>query len=215
MKIEFITDRETAKYFSPIPASTSMPDWYNSNIEPRDTIYSCPPVMDFINSGYMIRSTYEYDVDEKIKDFVKGREISSVNTRPQMRKHPSIYTNTAFPKTKVIQKSYARIETDFVIKTPPGYSCMIFHPHYQDITNFTVLPGIIDTDKHDYVLSVVVEAHVKNLKISPGDILAQVVPFKRDPWTSQVNLVDNISSHVLQYITGAYKKLFHAKKEFK
>jgi hypothetical protein len=216
MKITFETDNAASKeHFYPLPANECIPEYLKNLEDNYMSMKSCPPAMDFVNSGYLIRSCYEYDVDEKLEGFQKGREVMSVNTRPQHRKHPSIYTGNTLPRKGYMQNAYARIETDFVVRTPPGYSCFICHPYYHEIQGFTVLPGIIDTDKFDYVLSIVVSPNIKNLKIQAGDILAQIIPFKRDSWTSEVTEKNQIASHVLHYINGAYKKLFHSKKVFK
>jgi len=216
MKIIFETDNEVSKeHFAPVPASKFIPNYILGLEDNFMTAKSCPPITDFVNSGYLIRSCYEYDADEKMEGFQKGREVNSVNTRPQIRKHPSIYMGNTLPKTNYMKDCYIRVETDFVVRTPPGYSCLVCHPHYHDINNFTVLPGVIDTDKFDYVLSIVVKPNVKNLKIQAGEIIGQIIPFKRDDWESEVVQSKEITSHLLHYINGAYRKLFHTKKEFK
>ena len=55
----------------------------------------------------------------------------------------------------------------------------------------------------------------ESIKIQAGDVIAQIIPFKRDDWSSEVVETKQITSHVLHYINGAYKKLFHSGKKFK
>lgn len=226
MNITFETeDKLLLEIYPPKPVSQDLPDWYTkmpslntlSSKEIECHISNCMPADDFITSGYMIYQAYEHNIEAKVKDFVEGLEIETQSPRMPNRKQPVMYQRSSIGKDNKIPKGMFRIETEWRIKTPPGYSCIIIQPAYDFNDKITILPGIVDTDKHDYVLKVVghLNKGVKEHRIMPGDKLVQVIPFKRESWKHEIKHVDRFDSKVLHYLYGAYEKLFHTRKSYK
>jgi len=215
-KIEFYTDDpQIMKDFPPMPISQDLPKWLD-NIDKNNefSVTHCAPVMDWMNSGYIIHNPYETFVKEKIVQFKKGIELTTQNKRPNLRKiNPSVYAKECMPVDNELY-AYFKIETEFKVVTPPGYSCLVMQPFYDFNSRFTIMPGIIDTDKHDWVITTMAYTKEKDLRILPGEKLVQIVPFKRDNWEMTLK-TEKIYSQLFHYIRGAYTKLFRSKKVYK
>jgi len=214
-KIKFHTnDPQVMKDFPPKPISEDLPYWFEKlNDNNEFNVSHCPPVMDWISSGYVFYNAWETLLEEKVLDFRKGIELESQNQRLSIRKTtPNVFAGECLPVKGIY--SYFRMETDYKIVTPPGYSCLVMQPFYDFNDKYTVMPGIVDTDKHDYFLSAMAYTKEKELRIFPGERILQVIPFKREDWQMQIES-QPIYSKLTHYIRGAYKKLFHTKKVYK
>ena len=215
-KIKFYTDdQQVMKDFPPKPITMDMPKWLeNVKDSNQFNITNCAPAMDMMSSGYVLYNAWETILTEKVLNFKKGIELNTQNQRPTLRKiNPSVYSGECMP----IEKgpfSYFRLETDFKVVTPPGYSCLVMQPYYDFNSKFTVLPGIIDTDRYDWVITAMAYTKEKELRILPGEKIVQIIPFKRDEWQMETKHT-LMYSQLFHYIRGAYNKLFRAKKVFK
>lgn len=216
-KIEFYTDdAQVMKDFPPQPISKNLPKWLdNIDKDNEFNVTHCSPVMDWMNSGYIIQNAWETFVEEKIQQFRKGVKLTSQNKRPNTRKiNPSVLSSECMPFDNA-PHAYFRLETDFKVVTPPGYSCLVMQPFYDFNSKFTIMPGIIDTDKHDWVITAMAYTREKNLRILPGENLLQIVPFKRDDWEMNLQTQPMMYSQLFHYIRGAYTKLFRSRKVYK
>jgi dUTPase len=209
-------DQNIINDFPPRPIIEDYPEWLDktNNKTNEFSIKNCGPAMDWINSGYIIYNAWEYSLKEKVKNFQRGVELETVNPRPDLRLiNPSVYANDCAPIPGA-PFSYFRIETDFRVITPPGYSCLVMQPYYDFNSKFTMLPGIIDTDKYDWVISGMGYTREKDLTISPGERLFQIIPFKREQWQMEIERKITYSK-IFHYIKGAYLNLFRSKKVYK
>lgn len=215
-KIEFFTEDKTLlDMYPPKPIAEDLPDWVKKTDENINqfSVKNCPPVMDYMTGGYILYNAWEYTVADKVVNFKRGVEMESLNPRPEIRKQPKIYDGSCLPMPNG-PFSYFKLETDYKVKTPPGYSCLVMSPYYHFDNKFTVLPGIIDTDKYDWVISTMAYTKEKNLHIWPGERLLQIIPFKRENWQSRSG-VEVKPTKLLHYIRECYKKLFWSEKIYK
>lgn len=239
MKIKFICEDPVASScWSPMPAKDMMPDWY-SKMPPAKESYAfeegatksirgCVPVADYLTAGYIIPNIYEVTVWDKFVNFKKDMTISTAkhaNTYDQpdqglvLPREINVYTPEECPATsngKAMKKNYFRFDTDWAIQTPPGYSCLIFQPHYLFEKKYHILPAIVDTDKFNKKIPVVGYCGDEGdfLRIAPGTPLLQVIPFKRDEWEMEI-ANEKILDKAKFYLYNVYKKLFHSEKSFK
>ena len=216
MKIEFHTeDPEVYRLYPPRPISEDYPKWLNDTNPDQNefSVNHCTPVMDYINSGYIIYNTYEYILKEKIQNFQKGTELETVNPRPKLRAiNPAVMGGSCLPQKDI--KSYFKIETDFKVITPPGYSCLVMQPFYDFNKDYQLLPGIIDTDKYDWTISTMGYTKNPDIRLMAGDRLLQIIPFKRENWKMELHN-NTFPTLLMHYIKGVYKTFFHSKKSYK
>tara|TARA_B100002019_G_scaffold156581_1_gene134839 strand:+ start:87 stop:740 length:654 start_codon:yes stop_codon:yes gene_type:complete len=215
-KIEFYTDDpQVMKDFPPKPISEDLPAWLEKiDNDNQFNVTHCAPVMDWMSGGYIMYNAWETLLNEKVVQFRKGVELETQNKRPNLRKiNPTVYAGDCMPIDNG-PYSYFRLETDFKVVTPPGYSCLVMQPYYDFNSKFTVMPGIIDTDKYDWVITAMAYTKEKTLRIYPGEKLLQIIPFKRDDWQMELK-EQRMYSQLFHYIKGVYKKLFRSKKVYK
>lgn len=222
MNINFsCTDGAVQLLCTPKPAAEYIPEWYTRLTEISEgvmtdrNIKSCIPVSDLMNSGYILFNSYQLNLQEKIVNFNKTLDIET--SRPEQFKK----TLTSFGKMQCPiphaskPETFFKIKLDWVITTPPGYSCLIMQPYYLFENRFSIMPAIVDTDKLDSTISVAGFITTKEfVEMKPGDPFIQVIPFKRDDWDMTTHN-KTAYSKIKHYVYDGYKKLFYHRKIFK
>jgi len=207
LKIEFRTSVEGLDKFAPVKrASHFIPKWFKemqdyvptelrelnnkSNFEKSHeiskkyldgTVKRCPAIIDLAKEGFVIPLWSDYLIQI---DGTKA-EWSARSFPVGLDFHPNeqIY-NWSLGENDF--HSPVKFVNPWRIYTPPGYSCMFVAPHYQFEKRFTVLPGIVETDKHHAVQfpSII---HVEgDILLERGMPLVQVIPFKREDYDFSV-----------------------------
>ena len=236
MDIEFVsTNPKITKIFQPVPAKKFLPEWFkelpselNKPI-PAPTIKNCVPVTDMMSAGYILKNTYEFDV--KINDPIV-ESLEGIQQRIGWRcDSAEKYIDAHFHEQCPVSHSntptdFFKIKNDWIIRTPPGYSCLILQPFYFFEKRYKLMSAIVDTDKYD--TPIVFTGYPTTLPeieitIKPGDPLVQIIPFKRDEWQMKISEENNHSSlmhffltrsEMLQKARRIYKNYMHSKKKF-
>lgn len=239
--IEFIrVEKGGMDFLKPIPADRNIPSWFKSisplrllkeGTRPDFTIKKCTPVLDALTTGY-------YLVTKSDIEFVKNEEDSfSINfdmhlsqeTKP-ITMHPYEQIR-GFPTDNVYIEYAFKWSNPYVIKTPPGYSCLFTQPVNQNLP-FLTLTGQVDTDMHP----VAVQFPFLMRKGFEGRIekntpIVQIIPFKRDDWKMLISndpFNEDYQEHrdslvgfdQTRYdqngdpIGGEYKKKYRVKKKY-
>lgn len=214
----------------PVPSLKTIPKWFRSfNIRVDNqykeklpdgsanlTIKSCQPFLDTMLSGYSIILPCDVlVVDEKEYGYrimwdVDYRIISEHSTKQVPEDMiPKDFLNTPFKWSNF-----------WIIKTPPGYSCLFTHPLNRIDLPFQTLSGIVDTDNHTAEINFPFLLKNNFFGIIPkGTPIAQVFPFKRDEWKHEINKesVSRIKVHndLRSTIEKSYKKRFWKRKAYK
>jgi hypothetical protein len=211
----------------PQAASNFVPDWYkntksyiNDQKKPNGsggtdaTIKRCMPVFDAITSGYIITSPA--DVYVKIKDGDQYFEWPSFGL---IQFHP-IEQAPEHPYKKPY--AYPKWISPWGIKTPKGYSTLFIQPLHRESV-FTILPGIVDTDKYNAPVNfpfVINNPSFEGL-IPAGTPIAQVIPIKRNSWIKKsgnkhdiIGIEQTNIKLRLSFFDG-YRNRFWKRKEYK
>jgi hypothetical protein len=210
----------------PKPAKFFVPEWYKNtdsyisgekkplkdNFIPS-TIKRCMPVFDAINSGYIITLPQDIYVSQH-EGYPKyqWRSYEAIQEHPaeQASLHP-LSNDRPFPK----------FLNPWAIKTPKGYSCLFVTPMHHDLP-FTILPGVVDTDKYSTPVNFVFSLNDQNFEglIPEGTPIAQVIPFKRDNWKikqggeQELELSKKTFMSIEAGYFDRYKNMFRIKKEY-
>ena len=203
MKITFTPtfDLIPEKYY-PKSASKFIPEWYqesksymndekipDGNGGTSATIKRCMPVFDSIVSGYIITTI----VDVWVKQI--ARENNNIEIKQPFYEWPS-YTPLSFhpvdqapnyPNNTGHTVAYPKWMNPWSIKTPPGYSAFFVQPLHRK-SDFTILPGVVDTDKYTAPINfpfILNDIKFEGL-IPAGTPIVQVIPFKRDSWKIEI-----------------------------
>ena len=208
VKIEFFTNSEpllASTDIHPKPSKSYIPQWFkdipshaslNNNFE--DTVYpsvrsikTCPAIPDFFSQGYIVPmwadTTLKYVKEDDTWWYRCGiMESNSYKIEPHGNQQ---YLDHA-------PANFLGNAADFVFKfvcpwqlrTPPGYSVFQIPLFYHFIDDFSVMPGVIDTDIwHDIHQQVVYHGKGKEIFIPRGTPLVQYIPFKREKQDLSVN----------------------------
>jgi len=249
MKIIKFTDTiGVPKEYCPKPANKFVPDWYKNlesytnGIKQPDgdggttgTAKKCMPIFDAISSGYILTTHVDVWV-KQVPQIPQGivtdenTDMSIFPTQP-FYEWPSLGALGFHPIEQAPQHpgkgahtlAYPKWINPFAIKTPPGYSVLFVQPLHRE-SMFTILPGIVDTDKYvapvnfPFVLN---EADKFEGLIPAGTPMAQVIPFKRDSWKMEIGskeLIQEAKKVTLLKNTkffDGYKTFFRQNKEYK
>ena len=203
--------------FAPEPAKKIVPDWYKKSPKLNDdvpTIKNCPPVQDLVTSGYILKSSIEYDVETHLDYDNKEQFIAECPLGHQAQAHQ----HEQFAITKHGQKkSFLKIDTGWTIKTPKGYSCLLIQPFYFMEERFTVLPAVVDTDSYDGAIQFPIMLNQSNVILEPGTPFVQVIPFRREEWKLSVEQKTQstiFDLFVPRPFANIYKKYCRHKKKF-
>jgi len=222
MQIKFLCeDPAVLQLYPPKPANKFLPNWYKDlSSWKKDhtlgidapTIKNCIPAQDLMLSGYIIFNTYEIALSTLNKDMYEHIEAVCPH-----KSHISSHHHEQMPvQINTRKKNYFKIAQPWLIKTPPGYSCLFQQPFYHFEQRYQLLPAIVDTDIHD--LNVEIPGYLLTddvVKIESGAPLVQVIPFKRDDWQSSMSAEKFKQSKLTDYTSKGYKTEFHSKKNYK
>jgi hypothetical protein len=223
-KIEFIITDENMKgvWPKPTPAMHAIPPEYKklkrfvNNDLHKSTVKTCVPFLDALTTGYMLYFDQDYVIDPVGDDF---------SIAPSDREHMEYHANFQLPpewKPKV-GAAAGKIINKWLIKTPPGYSCLFVHP-LNHLLNDKIhfLSGVVDTDGYINTINfpLVILDKTEQFILKKGDPMIQVIPFKREPWKMWSGFyLEKLHSKTHNIIkTGwvdKYKKLFWKKKGYR
>jgi hypothetical protein len=237
MKITFEPFFEFSKDHAPIPAKKMLPEWIK-NLPPIvtnelgntfRTAKKCPPMIDFLTSGYYMLSPgnfkFRREVNNNEEDifingdmYVRVEEENKVITIPTMSHH----THDQAPIViNGIKKSIWKFNQFWAVHTPPGYSCIYLPPLFF-CQHFQMFPAIVDTDdgfgvpQSFPVMSVYNDNSIHEWGIKKGEPLALVIPFKRDDWEHEIADIELANREIaLDRNKQRYARDFHKKKNFK
>lgn len=213
--------------FRPSPASEHLPEWFKNlqNGEHGEkTGKTCRGLYDVMTSGYMV--VWPFDVlitrDEQGKLFVKRTRNNEHDH--YFHPHPHFQLGQYPDANLSVQKfGVEKVNLPYRIKTPKGTSVQYMQPPYRPDLKTEVMPGIIDTDKFYTQLNVLftIKDHSSNkdLKITAGTPLVQIVPFVRSEWDVEYGMIntklDRTIQENLEHVDKYYQKKLWTRKVFK
>ena len=181
--IEFISTVEGLESIEeclPRPAKNFIPQWFKDIPNDYDlTVKVCPSFPDYFSQGYIIPMWSDVDLRS---DPIDGW---SWNT-PTSLASWDIHGNDQF--LNYTEAKFNGIDGQFVFKanspwkiiTPPGWSVLQLPLFYHFNKEWSVLPGIIDTDIFFTVnQQVLYHGNGNTISIKRGDPFVLYVPFKR------------------------------------
>jgi len=207
----------------PKPASRFIPDEYkklkrfNNNNLHNPTVKTCMPFLDSLTMGYIISFDQDYLVDPIENDF-------SVTPANKESNDFGYHHQTQLPKewSKTTGENAGKFHNKWLIKTPPGYSCLFVKPMNRIETRFEIIAGVVDTDTYINTINFPFILHKRNEQflIKKGEPMVQVIPFKRQSWKMWSGFYkEHLHPKTLNYLMSEwidrYKNMFWSKKSYK
>ena len=181
-KIQFISTYEGLETIGeclPRPAKHFIPQWFK-DIPSKEigTVKDCPSFPDYFSQGYIIPMWSDVKLN-----FVKNVPKFELSAK---RFSFDIHENEQMLNYK--KATFNGTEGQFVFKaispwriiTPPGWSVLQLPLFYHFNQEWSVLPGVIDTDIHSEInQQILYHGNGKEIVIKCGDPLVLYIPFKR------------------------------------
>ena len=201
--IEFYTDIKALAAIPelhPKPMKAFTPTWWKempAYPEPDNrhakTVKVCPSFPDYFSLGYVIPLwtdiilKYDWKTDKynfQYGQSITGQEDAQYGVATHMNSQFISYAPTANFLGKPSNFVFKLI-CPWYAKTAPGYSMMQLPMFYSFNGDFSVMPGVIDTDIH-HVLNqqLVYHGDGEEIFIKKGTPIAQYIPFKRSTYTA-------------------------------
>jgi hypothetical protein len=187
--IEFLTsEQHSTVLIPPGPANKFIPEWYKSipavSKSFRDvkgahgmTAKKCLPMLDAMTHGYIIPLAGDIHVRTN-----EDATIIDITENPYVRltdEHDPTQVGPNFPYPG---KHLIKFLNHFVIKTPPGYSCLFTAPVNHLESRFLTLGAVVETDMYDREINFPTVWLANNFDdiLPAGTPLIQCIPFKRN-----------------------------------
>ena len=242
-KIEFCSTKEYVdlKQDYPKPAKHFIPDWYKKlkHSVKQNTVKGCMPFLDTLTAGYIMSMPQDFIIRHNVyNDEIKKNDAFQ---SPSLMYHEHEHTGTNLAQktefhgtqqlagSPLVEKNkdlpFHKITNPWLIKTPPGYSCLFVPPLNNKDDRFEILPGIVDTDTYEKEINFPIVINGDKYPtletiITKGTPYVQVIPFKRDEWKMEVKVreEEKYKPWELFYrlkLLNLYKTFFWKKKNFK
>lgn len=215
--------------YYPKPGRITIPDWFKKLMpefipdSPRrdgskkkeHSGKRCIPMLDAMTIGYTIFTSEDIIVQKDgqydFYEWTRRDDAIEFHSYDQMSTYPNLLEGQSVPKWI----------NPWVIKTPPGYSCLFVPPMNNPETPISIFNGVVDTDTYVSTVNFPFMLRDKSFTglIPAGTPIAQVVPFARESWKMEINSVDEkeiitTREKLNSLFWDKYKRLFWAKKEF-
>lgn len=212
-----ITFSADPKYVSlkecyPEPIKLHIPKWFKKLEHHPDnkTIKGCMPFLESVTSGYVLKLPLDFYLKHNFLNENGQRESSLRNdVRPMENVNLNYYREMHPPQqlkgSPLIKKNlnypFYKILNPWRIKTPPGYSCLFTAPFNNLDDRFSIITGIVHTDKFkpeiNFPFTVNGDKYpVLDTILKKDTPYVQVIPFKRDSWKMKIkakeeNIISN------------------------
>ena len=181
------------------------------------TVKTCMPFLDSLTMGYIIPFDQDYLVDPIENDF-------TVTPANQEQNDFGFHNRAQLPDEwrKTTGENAGKFMNKWLIKTPPGYSCLFVKPMNRLETRFDIIAGVVDTDTYINTINFpfILLKRDEQFIIKKGEPMVQVIPFKRESWKMwsgfyKEKLHGKVINLLQSQLIDKYKKMFWSKKSFK
>jgi hypothetical protein len=199
----------------PYPASRHVPDWLKqmpTDYEDGGMLKRCPPFLEAMTAGYII----PLPADLGLEMTAEG-ELKAYSRLPVVGTHfPAQYKGSPFEDRRVL-----KFHNPWIIVTPPDYVCLITAPVNRFEAPLMALTGIVETGsyyKEVHLPLACLLAPGQRFAAPRGTPIIQVIPMRREAWTSAAMPTDDSRRQEQQTLFDtephAYKDRFWRKLEF-
>jgi hypothetical protein len=228
---QFDNQTEPIKLPSPIPASKAIPEFYSkaqrwvgkenkpvvSNYTVNHDVKVCMSFLDSFTTGYFLETWS----DAQVTVFDENHSTINWLTKPDMAHLRDSEQGRTLPNPAGHTNQHFAWIGQWAIEVPKGYSVLITHPFNRFDLPFTTMSGIVDADTFQSAGNIPFYLRSNWEGIIPaGTPFAQIIPFKRDDWKSEIGTTKDINKVAQQVfdsrrvLSGMYKKQHWVRKSF-
>ena len=218
----------------PAPAKRFIPSWFKNLPDEVNfnqlTIKKCVPFIDIMTSGYIIplwQELHFYQYNKDGKEIIDYGWSTSVNNEGNeaVTNHYHYQIDGSCIANKQFGHMPMKFMSPWVIKTPPGYSCLFTAPFNRTDFDFQIISAVVDTDLYFDKINFPFIWTTPNFhgSLPIGLPLVQVIPFKRTDWKSAVKPLNKKMSEKKKEIflkrvirfKNMYRELIWNKKQYR
>jgi hypothetical protein len=243
-KIEFIAHEDYIDICDtkPVPIKYNRPNWYKrlTHTVNNLTVKGCMPFLDTLTTGYLLKIPQDLHIQHNVLNSEGQREsffnpslksegfalnLKRINLNQGPDNHPSFQLEGSPLVEKNKNLPFLKILNPWIIKTPPGYSCLFLPPMNNSDDRFSILPSIVDTDTftNEINFPIVINGDkypILDTIIEKGLPYVQVIPFKREGWEMSIKSKSELELTKLKIsykdkMLHVYKTKFWSKKKWK
>ena len=207
----------------PKPATHFIPKQYKKleRFHNKDlfsgTVKTCIPVLDSLTMGYIIPFDQDYLVNPVGDDF-------SVVPANREQEDFGYHNKAQLPEEwkKLAGENAGKFVNKWLIKTPPGYSCMFIKPMNRIETRFEIIAGVVDTDVYINGINFPFILHKRDEQfiIKKGEPMVQVIPFRRESYKMWSGFYfEKLHAKTIRLLNSKfidrYKQMYWFKKNYK
>lgn len=174
------------------------------------TVKKCPPFVDAMTSGYLIPAIAD------VEFVMHADRLEFKSSIPIVENHDiRQLAGTSFQQMAVV-----KFINPWIVSTPPGFSCLFMAPLNRFEIPFQPLAGVVETDQFYHEVNfpaVCILAPGQRFLLKKGTPLVQVIPFRREEWTSEFGDVDPATRLAWDQLgprEGRYKEHNWQRKKF-
>ena len=212
----------------PVPAKREVPRWYvnaprffegdeliiRENGATNTGIKGCMPFYDAMTLGYIVKLHCDVLVESTPDGSFSLKWTSSV--APVTDRPRDLFNS--IPNVPGYTKFCFAWDIFYPVNLPEGYSLLLVQPmNRYDLPSY-ISAGVLDVDQSNgYGVVPFAVKQGFNGVIPAGTPIMQIIPFKRDEWTSEIleeKPEQKIKWTPLNKITGWYKNYVWQRKEF-
>jgi hypothetical protein len=208
---------ESIEECKPRPAKSFIPSWWKSLPVPEKfdnfpNIRMCPSFPDYFSQGFIIPMWsdsllhYQSETDELFWKTGLNNDLGwSMHPKKQLLDH--MVPEPLGSECVAIIKA----QCPWRVITPKGYSVLQLPVFFDFNKDFSIVPGIIDTDVHHEVNpQIMLHTKDKDVFIERGSAFVQYIPFKRTKYNLEIlsnsdkfqKMFDNKNANFLTKIIG-------------
>jgi len=195
----------------PKPATRFIPDWFKelpNYPNPKDpkTVKKCPSFPDLFSSAYVIPMwsdtilNYSKTTDQWRYESPTDVAEWTIHGRQQF---------LDFTEASLFGKEASivfKAKCPWYLITPPGYSVLQLPMFYHFNNDWSVLPGIIDTDIHHEInQQVLYHGDDKDVYIPRGTPFVMYLPYKRENYDLVVSQINEKEKQIIQHNSLNFK----------
>jgi hypothetical protein len=218
-KIKFIANKEYLNILNkeeyPSPIKINVPEWFKNlkHDYEKKTVKGCIPFLETLTTGYLLKLPQDFAIKHNVLNN-EGKKDSFFNfglhNHSVELKRLNVNLNSSFSEnhptfqlegSPYVEKNknlpFYKILNPWIIKTPPGFSCLFLPPLNNTDDRFSIIPAIVNTDtyKNEINFPIVLNGDKYNVLdtiLKRGTPYVQIIPFERKNWEMSVETIDSV-----------------------
>jgi len=177
-----IDDRLHDPEFLPKDNSSSWPEWFKNRPRGAGTIGNCAGVQDVLSLGYTFFMPAPLSVipDKSGTDWAARWEAPNSPLQVDSFRHEMVGECPATEGRLVPKGRFLKVVNPWLVKTAPGWSTLIMPPAWQSHQDWTLMPGVVNTDYYHHMNWVINIYRDGSFTIPIGTPIAHAITFPRN-----------------------------------